>query len=161
MKILNHLIVSIFAISILLIACNKEENPPINQGDMWDCHHEMTWDSLITRESLIGEWEWEYIGCYWNPEDANDDEFNGMTIEFKEDNTLDVKENGVITQTSNWEIVNGDADLFSIDVDPTVTQLYGRILFCNERVEFNQSYIDGCDNYFKRKEQKKNTAGNK
>lgn len=101
MKISNHSIALIFTISILLIACNKEENPPISQVDMWDCHHEMTWDSLSTKETLIGEWEWEYIGCFWNPEDANDDEFDGMTIEFKEDNTLDVKENGELTQTSN------------------------------------------------------------
>jgi hypothetical protein len=151
MKTSNYSIVLTFTLLILLIACNKEEMPPINQGDMWDCHHEMTWDSLSTKETLIGVWEWEYIGCFWNPEDANKSEFKGLTIEFKSDNTLDVKENGQITQTSNWEIVNGDAELFAIDVHPPVTQLYGRILFCEERVEFNDSYIDGCDNYFKRK----------
>jgi len=118
---------------------------------MWDCHHETSWDSLKTNFTLIGEWEWEYIGCYWFPEGANDEEFKGLTIEFKSDNTLDVKENGQITQTSNWKVVDGDLDLFAIDVEPTVNQLYGRILFCDDRVEFNHSYIDGCDNYFKRK----------
>jgi len=152
MKISNHSIALIFTITLLLLSCNKEENPPVSQGDMWDCYHELTWDTINTKETLIGEWEWEYIGCFWNPEDANDDEFKGMTIEFKSDNTLEVKDNGQITQTSNWKVVNGDADLFALDVDPTVTQLYGRILFCDKRVEFNDSYIDGCDNYFKRKE---------
>lgn len=147
----NHSIALTVVLSILLIACKKEENPPISQGDMWDCHHEMTWNSLSTKEALIGKWEWEYIGCYWNPEDANDNEFKGLTIEFKPDNTLEVKVNGQISQTSNWKIVNGDADLFAIDVAPTVPQLYGRILFCEDKVEFNHSYIDGCDNYFKRK----------
>ncbi|MDZ7936599.1 MAG: hypothetical protein U5M51_16890 [Emticicia sp.] len=151
MKISNHSIALIFTISILLFSCNKEENPPISLGDMWACHHEMTWDTLNTRQTLIGEWEWEYTGCFWTPEDANDDDFKGMTIEFKSDNTLDVRENGQITQTSNWKVINGDVDLFALDVNPTVTQLYGRILFCEERVEFNHSYIDGCDNYFKRK----------
>lgn len=152
MKISNLSIALIFTITLLVLSCNKEENPPVSQGDMWDCHHELTWDTINTKETLIGEWDWEYIGCFWNPEDANDNEFNGMTIEFKSDNTLEVKENGQITQTSIWKVVNGDADLFALDVDPTVTQLYGRILFCDERVEFNDSYIDGCDNYFKRKE---------
>lgn len=144
--------VLLLVITIILFACNKDENPPINQGDMWDCHHKMTWDSLKTNNALIGEWEWEFIGCYWNPEDANNDEFKGLTIEFNSDNTLDVKENGQTTLTSNWKVVNLDADLFAIDVDPSVSQLYGRILFCDERVEFNNSVVDGCDNYFKRKE---------
>ena len=89
MKISNHSIALIFILSIHLLSCNKEENPPISEVDMWDCHHEMTRDSLSTKEALIGEWEWEYIGCFWNPEDANDDDFKGMTIEFKSDNTLE------------------------------------------------------------------------
>lgn len=152
MKISNHSITLIFTISLLLLACNKEKKPPISQGDIWDCHHEMTWDSLNTKEALIGKWKWEHISCFWNPEDANNEEFQGMTIEFKSDNTLDVKENGQITQTSNWKIVNGDIDLFAIDVTPSVNQLYGRILFCEEKVKFNNSYIDGCDNYFRRQE---------
>ncbi|MDQ3140849.1 MAG: hypothetical protein M3Q56_01225 [Bacteroidota bacterium] len=152
MKITNLSMVLLLVITIILFACNKDENPPINQGDMWDCHHKMTWDSLKTNNALIGEWEWEFIGCYWNPEDANNDEFKGLTIEFNSDNTLDVKENGQTTLTSNWKVVNLDADLFAIDVDPSVSQLYGRILFCDERVEFNNSVVDGCDNYFKRKE---------
>lgn len=152
MKISNNSIAFIFAILILLLACNKEENPPISQGDMWNCHHKLTWDTLSTTKALIGKWEWEYIGCFWNPEDGNNDDFIGMTIEFKSDNTLDVKENGQLTQTSNWKVVIGDVDVYALYVDPKVNQLYGRILFCDERVEFNDSYIDGCDNYFKRKE---------
>jgi len=143
-------IVLILVISNILFSCNKDENPPILQGEMWDCHHERTWDSLKTKNTLIGKWEWEYVGCFWSPEDDNENEFKGLTIEFKSDNTLDVKESGNIIQTSNWKVVSGDADLFALDVDPIVTQLYGRILFCGQRLEFNDSYIDGCDNYFKR-----------
>jgi len=150
MKIVNPSIVLILVISIIIFSCNK--NPPINQREIWDCHQEITWDSLKTKNTLIGKWEWEYISCYWNPEDANDSRFKGLTIEFKSDSTLDVKESGQIIQTSIWKVVNGGVDLFAIDVEPTVIQLYGRILFCEERVEFNHSYIDGCDNYFKRKE---------
>lgn len=150
MKILNPSLAFIFVAAIILITCNKEETPPINQAEMWDCHHKTEWDSLKTKERLIGTWDWEYIGCYWNTEDANDDSFKGMTIEFKSDSTLIVRENGQMTQTSRWVVVDEDADLYSIEVDPTVIQLYGRILFCEKIVEFNDSYIDGCDNYFKR-----------
>jgi hypothetical protein len=152
LKISNQSFALIVAISIILFSCTKDVKPPISQGDIWDCHHKKMWDSLNTKNTLIGEWDWEYIACYWNPEDANDTDFKGLSIEFKSDNTLDLKENGKTIQTSTWKVVDGDADLFAIDVYPNVTQLYGRILFCENRVEFNDSFIDGCDNYFKRKE---------
>ena len=134
-----------------LLACNKNENPLINQANMWDCHHKTTWDSLKIKKTLIGEWTWEYFTCSEEP-DTNKTEFKGLTIEFRPDNTLDMKKNGQTTQTSNWKVVDGDADLFAINVAPSVFQLHGQILFCCGRVEFNNSNLDGCDNYFKRKE---------
>lgn len=118
---------------------------------MWDCHRQMIWDSLKTKDALIGEWEWEYIACAWSPKGPNDDEYKGLTIEFKSDYTLNVKENGQTTQTSKWKVVDGDIGLFVLSVDPGVDQLPGRILLCGERVVFNFSYIDLCDNYFRRK----------
>ena len=150
MQILNLSIAFIFTISILLASCDKAENQPESQINYWDCHHKMIWDEITTKETLIGEWEWEYIACYWNPEDANDHDFKGMTIEFKSDNTLSLKENGQITETSNWKVVDGDAELFELEVDPFIGQIRGRILFCEKSVEFNDSYIDGCDNYFRK-----------
>ncbi len=35
-------------IPIILLGCNKGENPPVKQEDMWACHHETAWDSLQT-----------------------------------------------------------------------------------------------------------------
>ncbi|MBC6993508.1 hypothetical protein QWY85_16225 [Neolewinella lacunae] len=151
MKSSHHLNALAFTIPLLLLACVKADKAPISAADMWGCHRAVTWDSLSVKEALTGEWKWEYIGCYWNYEDANYDEFAGLTIEFNADSTLEVRENGVLTQTSNWEVVIRDGDLFGIDVDPRVHQLYGRILLCNDRVKFDHSYIDGCDNFFKRR----------
>jgi len=136
------------------MSCEKEikiEIPPINQKIMWDCHHEKTWDSLKTQNTLIGIWEWKYIACFWTPENANSEDFQGLSIEFKSDSTLDVKQDGNIIQTSNWKVVDGDAGLYALEVETHVMQLGGRILFCEDIVEFNDSYIDGCDNYFRRK----------
>jgi hypothetical protein len=153
MKISNILITLIFTISMLLFACDNDENlpPPDPCEAMWDCHHQMVWDSLNTKDALIGEWEWEYISCFWSPENANNEQFDGLTVEFKADNTLEVKENGQITQTSNWKVVKGRFIPFTLDVDPTVFQLLGIIVLCNGRVEFSDSYRDGCDNCFRRK----------
>ena len=135
-----------------LFACSKGENPPIRQQNIWDCHHASNWDAARTEAELLGEWEWEFISCFWTPEAANGEEFEGLTVEFLTDRTLIVQEDGQTTQTATWKVIDGDADLFAVETDPVVPQLYGRILFCKKRVKFNHSYIDGCDNYFKRVE---------
>ena len=155
MKISIQSIALLLSVPLILFACNKEENfpePPISHTALWDCHHQMAWDSLKTKNALIGEWEWEYIACAWNLKAASYEEFKGLTVEFKPDNTLDVKENGQTIETSNWKVVDGDADLFALSVDTEVAPLFGRILFCENRVVFGGSYIDLCDNYFRRKE---------
>lgn len=100
---------------------------------------------------LFGEWEWIYISCIFDAEVAHEDLYKGLSIMFNSDNTLEVKQDGEVTQTASWYVVSSEIEYQVIEVDPPVPQLYGRIFFCDDLVEFNQSYIDGCDNYFKRK----------
>ncbi len=118
---------------------------------MIECHRTTTWDSLAIHVKLIGKWDWEYIGCYSKPEGGNYKDFKGLLVEFKSDNTLEVKENGQTTQTSTWEIVDLNDGYFALKVKPIVLQIPGRILFCDERVLFSDSFTDGCNNYFTRK----------
>jgi len=149
----------IFLLLATQISCNKEieidppakQQPPVPLPDMVACHGTTAWDSLTIHTNLLGKWEWEYIQCFWNPEDGNNEDFRGMLVEFKPDNTLEVKVNGQITQTSTWKVANLNDGYWGITVSPVVIQLPGRILFCDERVLFNDSYLDGCDNYFKSK----------
>jgi hypothetical protein len=49
---------------------------------------------------------------------------------------------------STWRVVDGDADLYELDVEPSLAQLGGRIQFCEDFVLFNATYIDVSDNYF-------------
>lgn len=141
------------------ISCTKDkvtetivkQEPPITLGNMLECHRMSSWDSLTVQNKLLGKWEWEYIQCYWSPERGNYKDFQGLQVEFKSNNTLQVKVNGQTSQTSEWDVVKLNDGNYSIRVNPIVLQLPGRILFCDERVLFNDSYVDGCDNYFKKK----------
>lgn len=162
MKAINIFKIYIFVAFVFMLSCNKDDTPiietplipqqpPIAQGDMWACHNTVSWDSLKTIDSLIGAWDWEFISCFWHTEDANYEDYKGLSVDFKADMTLDVSMNGQVTQTATWQILNDADNVFVIKIEPIVPQIYGRILFCNGRVEFYDSYIDGCDNYFKRK----------
>lgn len=86
---------------------------------------------------------------------ANDKDLKNLSIEFKSDNTVDVKEDGQITQTSTWRVQSANSNYFSLfdfETTPKVSQLSGSLVFCNKRRLFHQSQIDGCDNYFKRED---------
>ena len=140
-------------LSILIISCNDSfEGPPISQTDIYNCHRASEWDATKIKNELLGIWEWEYTSCYGFPGEGTYITDEELRIEFRDDSTLTVTQNGLHIQNSTWKVVDGDGDLFEIEVEPYVDQLWGRILICENRVEFNFSYIDLCDNYFKKKE---------
>ena len=151
MKYSPLLILGLFT---LLLACKKEKTSPVPYEfpiDISDCHYSQSWDSTKTHAALIGEWQWKYIQCFWTPNDANGDDYAGLEIKFKPDNTLEVRENGVLTQTASWKIQTSFDDSFEVETVPEVVLLYGHIAICNDIIAFSHSYIDGCDNYYKRK----------
>ena len=58
--------------------------------------------------------------------------------------------NEELTQESNWSVEVRDSEYFGIVAEPYVVNTFGKILFAENRVLFNGSYIDGPDNYFKK-----------
>lgn len=149
----------LFVFALVAQLCCREEQvsapekqlPPVTVPAMQECYQKFAWDSVSIHDKLLGQWDWEYIQCFWDPEKGNYKDFLGMTVEFKSGNTLEVKMNGQTTQSSTWKIVDMGDGYFKVDTNPLVVQLPGKILFCEDRVLFNDSYVDGCDNYFKKK----------
>ncbi|MBS1511608.1 MAG: hypothetical protein JST86_12250 [Bacteroidetes bacterium] len=128
----------------------QSQKPPITPDSMLLCHNQTIWDSSTIHQHLIGKWQWEYIKCYWAPENANNEDFKNLSVEFKQNNSLEVKLNGQTTQTSSWAIVRLNDGYFKLVTNPIVFQLPGKVLFCENHVLFFDSYTDGCDNYFKK-----------
>ncbi|MDE3251895.1 MAG: hypothetical protein KGO92_03750, partial [Bacteroidota bacterium] len=88
--------------------------------------------------------------CYWNPENANGTEYKNLTLTFKQNDTVEVRVNNQTIQLASWKIVTLNDGFSKLEVNPLVYQLPGKILFCEGRVLFYDSYTDGCDNYFKK-----------
>lgn len=158
MRLKFVLLLTVMSLAIIQSSCNKsietdtplQQNPPVALENMLQCHGQTSWDSTKIHNALIGKWNWEYIKCYWNPEDANSEYYKNLTIEFKYNDTLEVKLNNQITQRSSWNLTRLNDGFFKLSANPIVLQLTGRILFCEDRVLFYDSYTDGCDNYFKK-----------
>ncbi len=140
----------ILLILVTIISCGKEDRP-ISQTDMWNCHNNSEWTDLKIRDELIGSWKWIYSENFWASDKGRNTENENTQIEFLSDSTLNIIIDGEHKGTTKWIITPKDGDLFGLKLDsPATTLLYGRILICGKIVEFNDSYLDGSDNYFER-----------
>lgn len=148
----QRLLLIAILLSVLFVACKEVFVPraPASLQEMWDCNEDSGLDSLALRNALVGEWEWEYVSCFWTPNEASKTSSDGVSITFEPDGSLIVYETGKLVEAATWQLGPGDSGTFEMQTNPRVNYLYGRILLCKDRVLFNHSYIDGCDNYFKR-----------
>lgn len=152
MKRIKSILLLLF-LGIIINSCSKEKIPerPMSQNDIWACYNNSEWNKLKIREKLIGSWKWIYTECFWFPENAKNTENENIQIDFLSDSTLNVIVDGKRMSSTKWTVITEDTKFYGIELDSNVTHLLsGRIFICDEIVEFNDSYIDGADNYFKK-----------
>ncbi len=141
------------ALIVFFTSCDTEEisKRPISEADMWNCYKDSEWTDAKIKNALIGKWKWIYSESYWAPDKGNNTENENTVIEFLNDSSLQISVNGEPIGVTNWTIEFKDGELYGLLQDSTITTLlYGRILICGETAMFNNSYIDGSDNYFKK-----------
>lgn len=128
----------------------QQQKPPIAIDSILRCYSKTSWDSTTIRTALIGKWQWEFIQCFWQPEKANSEDFKTLVIEFKMNDSLTVYMGNQITQTTSWRVTKQFDGFYKLSTGAFVPQLPGNILLCGNRVVFYDSYVDGCDNFFKK-----------
>ena len=138
---------------LCLTNCNKNDSDlvPINQATMFNCHNKQQWNETSVANALIGKWKWIYSESYWALGDGKSTESRNIMLEFFSYSTMRLTEDGTLNGEAKWIVGIKDVDSYGIGLDTAITGLvHGRIFFCGNLVEFNNSYIDGSDNYFKR-----------
>ncbi len=153
MKIFYRTLMLISMFSIL--SCDKEEvsQSPMSQTDIWNCYNNSAWSELKINNELIGRWKWVYSENFWAPDKGRNTENENTLIEFLNDSTLKIIINGKLENTTNWIVSPKDEKLYGLELDSAITTLLlGRILICRKTLEFNNSYIDGSDNFFRKVE---------
>lgn len=152
MKTRTPFFVLVLLFSLSFSACDPRANEPFYLRNTPDCNEGRKLDSLNTLEFLQAEWEWEYILCLNDSAGGNDEEYKGLSVEFKSDFSVDLFIDGQINQSSTWGIIASGNGTWSLDIQPDILQLYGYLVICDDRVQFNNTPTDGCANYFKRSE---------
>lgn len=118
--------ISLFALALTFMACDKDDCDYFDHRDMAAC----------------------YDGSEWDSARIADEHIQSLTVTFFADQTLQATFDTDLVMTAEWQLVG--AGSFSLDVEPRINQLYGFIRFCEDIVEFNDSYRDGIDHFFYR-----------
>ena len=146
---------TVLSITLLFLfySCKKEiPQPPIAKGEFYDCHKETLLDEIQTQNAIHGKWILEYIHCFGQEQGTYVEE--GFEIEFKDDNSFILKQDGVITHSTTWELSPFNVDGFSeliIEETTTETQfIYGKFYICNAYLLFDGGSNDLCDTYYKK-----------
>lgn len=97
--------------------------------------------------ALQGNWKLFFIDCF----DAEIIDVNNklVYVTFYKNKTYSLNDNGQIIN-GKWHFNNEDAGVLGINTVEYTPYFDGRILLCSDEVEFNNSYLDGCDYYFRR-----------
>jgi hypothetical protein len=104
-------------------------------------------DSATVSQKLIGSWIWRKQACMAIPlKDAD----KQVQVTFNANRSFIVIENSVTVSQGIWTLENTDIHLWALHLTAPSNYVNGPISFCNNQVEFNDSYRDGCYNLFTR-----------
>lgn len=128
-----------------LLSCKKEK-PDLTA--CWQCSIVQALDSTAISGKLVGSWTWAKQSCFRpgmvKPADRT------IKATFKIDHSFAVVEGANTLTQGTWGLIQVDGNSWRLELSAPSEFLYGRILFCDKQLLFNDSYIDGCDNVFNR-----------
>lgn len=133
------------AIGVGLVSCKEKD---LNLYSYWQCNQAQKLDTTAIAKKLEGSWLWTKQDCALLGKFKYADK--KIRVTFRSNRTFSVTENSTTLTQGNWKIKQEDGNSWGLAMSSPSTYLYGRILFCDNQVVFNQSYIDGCDNVFKK-----------
>jgi len=125
----------------------NEKVVPLKEEDYYDCHNMHQWDSLKVHNALLGSWIWDSTKCPTFGTKSMDE--NNYKLVFIGDSKLNVYKNSVL-ETEAWWSVKGTNNSFTIQTEPSIEKAFGIIFFCENKLVFVNSWVDGCDFFFKK-----------
>ncbi|MEM8487654.1 MAG: hypothetical protein AAF564_19035, partial [Bacteroidota bacterium] len=146
----------ILAVFFLLPACDQQVDPlselaiPPDGQMLRACNDQKMWSAALLRESLVGEWRWYYTYNGFTPNAARNTLERNTVVTLNSDSTLQVMEAGETTYTTRWSVENVYEDLYGLETTSSTPFTLGHINLCDDLLEFDDSNIDGDNNFFVR-----------
>jgi len=136
---------------LTLLSCGREEILTYNIGEYYNCYEEESWSVLKIREQIEGTWEWNNIDCYFSSDELNSSAFSDITIEFKDDSRLIVKNGDRVIEETSWQVFKVLGRYYALETEPSISYVAGLILICDDQLVFSDSDLGGCDQFYTKK----------
>ncbi|MEJ7823438.1 MAG: hypothetical protein WKF85_14030 [Chitinophagaceae bacterium] len=127
--------------ALILTSCKKD----IDIISFSNCNNSQGLDSATIAMKLSSSWLWSKQSCDGVGTRKAD---KNIKIIFNSIGTFSILENSIAIAQGTWKLKNIGGNLYELNLSQPSQYLYGRILFCDKQVLFNDSYRDGCDNLF-------------
>ena len=142
-----------FLSTLIFLGCNDDDidQRPMSINEISSCYKQQEWNENKIAEELKGKWQWIYTENFWSPDKGRNTENEKLIVEFNSDSTLKVHINNELNDSTRWIVFPlTNSDLYVLELEKPIQQLYGQILFCENILMFFDSYRDGTDNYFRK-----------
>ena len=141
-----------FVLGIMLFSLNACEESSLrkeyNVQDFSSDHASQSWDSTSTANKLIGSWQWVYTeSCVEGNLTGEGKTSEEFIVEIRS-TEIRIYRQDEFVESTGWSLEIEDGSYFGINTQSGIHQLRGRILFSGDRILFQNSYLDGTDNYF-------------
>jgi len=137
-----------FLATVMLYSSCSSDDPTPSQFEMRTCHDNANADSIQIRNQLIGKWELVMVSCYSNPMSACENS-TSIIADIRDNGELIFSKDDIVVQSS-WQLIEKSINMHELIIEPSIEEMQGIIVLCDNRVEFRLSYIDLCDHRFKR-----------
>ncbi len=145
----RHLFVIVAAVSLSCARNTVHYSEIISE--MHSCHDTAQWTAPDLYSALQGTYDWQYVHSWGRggPYQSESD-YAGWTLTLNADSTYSVNGADTVWYEGNWSLENSWYS-FSLDLDTSVSTLWGQLVYCPPYLMFYNSPVDGPDHLYEKR----------
>ena len=120
-------------------------------SEMHSCHDTLQWTAPDLFNALEGTYDWRYVQAWgWGGSYESESDYTGWTLILNPDSTYSVNGADTVWYEGNWFLENSWYS-FSLNLDTSVSKLWGQIVYCPPYLMIYNSPVDGPDHLYEKR----------
>ena len=145
----RYLFVLVAAVSLSCAKNTIDYNEVISE--MHSCNDTAQWTAPDFFNALSGTYDWQYVQSWgWGGAYQSESDFTGWTLILNADSTYSVNGADTVWYEGNWFLENSWYS-FTLNLDTSVSRLWGQIVYCPPYLMFYNSPVDGSDHLYEKR----------
>jgi len=145
----RYLFVLVAAVSLSCAKNTIDYNEVISE--MHSCNDTAQWTAPDFFNALSGTYDWQYVQSWgWGGAYQSESDFTGWTLILNADSTYSVNGADTVWYEGNWFLENSWYS-FTLELDTSVSRLWGQIVYCPPYLMFYNSPVDGPDHLYEKR----------